>query len=84
MRFRAGGRRILAPTGPNGYSFPRDDQLAIDRFIQNFAWTEVRNYSIRIESWMSLRMQSRDWDDEVEIYDLRGKRLTRDTNAQIY
>lgn len=51
------------------------------RFIQNFAWTTVRKYSVNIAVEQLVpglrggRMRDRDWDEEVELYDIRGKRL---------
>ena len=48
------------------------------RFIRNFAWTTVRKYSVNIAVEQLVpglrggRMRDRDWDEEVELYDIRG------------
>ena len=50
------------------------------RFIQNFSWTTVRKYSVNIAVEQLVpglrggRIRYRDWDEEVELYDIRGKR----------
>jgi hypothetical protein len=79
MELDTGGRRILGPTGRDGYPRPNDDQRAIDRFVRHFSWIKVRNYSVRIELERHLQFNGRrnmmrlnDWEKEVEVYDLRG------------
>ena len=72
-----GGRRILGPRAPDGSSYYYGTQQANDRFIQNFAWSSVRNYNVNIAIERGYvapggyRMSG--WDEEVELYDIRGK-----------
>lgn len=72
----AGGRRILEPIETDGFGSRYEKQAADARFIQNFAWSSVRNYdvSIAVERQMDSRgRRISDWDEEVELYDIRGK-----------
>ncbi|UPX14035.1 uncharacterized protein EKO05_0004528 [Ascochyta rabiei] len=73
------GRRILVPNGPDGSRHYSPGQVGADRFIRNFAWAAARNYTVIIT--VELKLNGRwahrrrgvvdDWDEEVEIYDIR-------------
>lgn len=82
------GRRLLEPRRADGYINSGEVvEEARKRFIQNFDFTAVKNYNVNIvvENCRSLNpftralpisMQNDDagWDEEVEMYDIRGKR----------
>lgn len=75
---RQGGQRILLPSGKDGYVYQNRDQGAIDRFIRNFNWSAVKNYTIKIvfgrqECAEDPRMGMCSYDNEIELYDMCGK-----------
>lgn len=72
------GRRLLEPRRADGSShFTMDDEEAIkDRFIKNFDFRSVKNYDVNIlveNCKFDVPGQVNvAWDEEVEIYDIRG------------
>jgi hypothetical protein len=74
------GRRLLEPRGPDGSSatFADGTVQAKNRFIQTFDWAAVKNYNIDIVVENQPRQvpvghTTFGWDEEVEIYDIRGE-----------
>jgi hypothetical protein len=79
------GRRLLEPRrgdGSSHFGVP-DEEATKQRFIKNFDFKSVKNYNVNIvvENWDSastLNGASQhylDWDEEVEIYDIRGMHI---------
>lgn len=72
------GRRLLEPRRADGSSHFLADEAdeAKERFLKAFDWAAVKNYSVDIllENWSSPHphRQITTWDEEVEIYDIRG------------
>lgn len=73
------GRRLLEPTRADGTSHVHlDETTAVkDRFLSSFDWKAVKNYSVEIllENWAAPQTRAPHslWDEEVEIYDIRGQ-----------
>jgi hypothetical protein len=78
------GRRLLEPRRADGSShFSTDNAgVAAQRFINNFDFRAVKNYivDIVVENGETGRVANRpsfptddSWDEEVEIYDIRGR-----------
>lgn len=71
-----GGRRLLEPRGPDGYStnFTDGTVEAKNHFIRTFDWAAVKNYNVDIVlENRPQRPLSPNWDEEVEVYDIRGE-----------
>jgi hypothetical protein len=71
---------LLEPRGPDGSSatFADGTVQAKNRFIQTFDWAAVKNYNIDIVVENQPRQvpvghTTFGWDEEVEIYDIRGE-----------
>lgn len=67
------GRRLLEPKRADGtphYSYGAHEALA-RRFVSTFDFASVKNYNIHILVENESSFAS--WDEEVEIYDIRGK-----------
>ena len=76
----AGGRRLLEPRGPDGSSptFADGTIQAKNRFLQTFDWAAAKNYNVDIlvenrPRLLPTGQASHGWDEEVEIYDIRGE-----------
>jgi hypothetical protein len=77
------GRRLLEPRRADGSSHitVENEGEMRDRFIKNFDFRSVKNYNVNItvENWhmggQRIRNPNFDngWDEEVEIYDIRGE-----------
>lgn len=79
------GKRVLEPRRADGSSHYLADEAdaAKQKFLDAFDWYAVKNYKIDIllESWASTTSHPTshqhpnysNWDEEVEIYDIRGK-----------
>jgi hypothetical protein len=72
----SGGRRLLEPRGSDGSSTKFTDGTveAKDHFNLTFDWAAVKNYNVDIV--LENRPQgplTPNWDEEVEIYDIRGE-----------
>jgi len=76
------GRRLLEPRRPDGSSHYLGDEAdeAKQRFLKYFDWSAVKHYAVDIlvENWAygSLHMNNHTWDEEVELYDIRGTLTT--------
>ena len=76
------GRRLLEPRRADGsaHFLPDEADEAKERFLKTFDWAAVKNYSVDIllENWAGPHpaMESPSWDEEVEIYDIRGSKLS--------
>jgi hypothetical protein len=80
------GRRLLEPQRADGSSHFLADEAdnAKKRFLKTFSWAAVKNYTVDIllENWASAyphfvpnhitQTVHPAWDEEVEIYDIRG------------
>lgn len=78
------GRRLLEPRRADGFPhmYADESEDEKDKFLKTFDWAAVKNYNVDIlvESWMSSRVMyscvtrpdESSWDEEVEIYDIRG------------
>lgn len=72
------GRRLLEPRRADGsaHFLPDEADAAKERFLKTFDWAAVKNYSVDIllENWAGPQPAtgSPTWDEEVEIYDIRG------------
>ena len=74
------GRRLLEPRRADGTSHFIADEAdgAKEKFLKAFDWAAVKNYSVDIllENWSSPHPHmphNSAWDEEVEIYDIRGR-----------
>ncbi len=74
------GRRLLEPRRADGSSHFLADEAdgAKEKFLRAFNWSAVKNYSVDIllENWSSPHphmASNSSWDEEVEIYDIRGR-----------
>jgi hypothetical protein len=80
------GRRLLEPKRADGSSHFLVGEVdeAKMRFLKYFDWAAVKNYTVDIllENWTSPHPQVANrqlgilidgWDEEVEIYDIRGR-----------
>lgn len=69
------GRRLLEPKRADGSShdFADEAEVAKQKFLDTFDWSAVKNYNVDIllENW-SNRTCHNSWDEEVELYDIRG------------
>jgi hypothetical protein len=79
------GRRLLEPKRADGSSHMMAEEAdkAKKKFLKSFDWASVKNYTVDIllENWGDAyphvnRAMNTPWDEEVEIYDIRGKNLT--------
>jgi hypothetical protein len=72
------GRRLLEPRRADGSSHFLVDEAdeAKQRFLKYFDWTAVKHYvvDILVENWANgtLYPANSTWDEEVELYDIRG------------
>lgn len=75
------GRRLLEPRRPDGSSHYLADEVeeAKQKFLDRFNWAAVKNYTVDIllENGSDMRycmmpIHPSHWDEEVEIYDIRG------------
>jgi hypothetical protein len=72
------GRRLLEPRRADGSSHFLVDEAdeAKQRFLKYFDWSAVKHYAvdILIENWAnaSIHTNTHMWDEEVELYDIRG------------
>ena len=81
------GRRLLEPRREDGSSHVSADEVdhARRKFLKCFAWASVKNYTVDIllENWFhsgpqppyypANAMMNPRWDEEVELYDIRGQ-----------
>jgi hypothetical protein len=69
------GRRLLEPVRGDGSSHLGlgNEQESRKKFIKNFDFPAVKNYSIHILVNIQNSDITGDWDEEVELYDIRGK-----------
>lgn len=80
------GRRLLEPKQADGsaHCFDHEATDAMRRFLINFNWAAVKNYNVDIllENWSCSKTRPNTlppdhnrggWDEEVELYDMRGK-----------
>ena len=70
------GRRLLEPRRADGsthYTGPEADRIK-GPSLKAFPWAAVKNYNvdILIEHSASSMVGCSEWDEEVEIYDIRG------------
>jgi hypothetical protein len=72
------GRRLLEPRRADGSSHFMVDEAdeAKQRFLKYFDWSAVKHYKVDIlvENWANgtLYPTNSAWDEEVELYDIRG------------
>lgn len=74
------GRRLLEPRRADGSSHFIVDEFdeTKQRFLKYFDWSSVKHYAVNIlvENWadqmQTLYPNNSTWDEEVEIYDIRG------------
>jgi hypothetical protein len=66
-----GGHRILRRNNLDGHIHDSGSQEGCDRFIRNFQWSAVKNYTITVTVEQEIRSDYA-WDEEVELYDIRG------------
>jgi hypothetical protein len=72
------GRRLLEPRRADGSSHFLVDEAdeAKQRFLKYFDWSAVKHYvvDILVENWANgtLYPANSTWDEEVELYDIRG------------
>jgi hypothetical protein len=72
------GRRLLEPRRADGSSHFLVDEAdeAKHRFLRSFDFSAVKHYAVDIlvENWadQALYPNHTAWDEEVEIYDIRG------------
>ena len=71
------GRRLLEPKRADGSSHVLAAEVdnARNRFLKTFNWGLVKNYTVDIllENWVNAFVGiGPAWDEEVEIYDIRG------------
>ena len=71
------GRRLLEPKRADGSShvLAAEADNARNRFLKSFNWGLVKNYTVDIllENWVNAFVgMGPAWDEEVEIYDIRG------------
>jgi hypothetical protein len=72
------GRRLLEPRRADGSSHFLVDEAdeAKQRFLRYFDWSAVKHYAVDIlvENWANgtLYPANSTWDEEVELYDIRG------------
>ncbi|KAH8623703.1 arid-like protein [Alternaria alternata] len=78
------GRRLLEPKRADGSSHMMAEEAdkAKKKFLTSFAWASVKNYTVDIllENWGDAYPRinhglNPPWDEEVEIYDIRGRYL---------
>jgi hypothetical protein len=78
------GRRLLEPKRADGSSHMMAEEAdkAKKKFLTSFAWASVKNYTVDIllENWGDAYPRinhglNPPWDEEVEIYDIRGRQL---------
>ncbi|CAN9231303.1 unnamed protein product [Alternaria alternata] len=78
------GRRLLEPKRADGSSHMMAEEAdkAKKKFLTSFSWASVKNYTVDIllENWGDAYPRinhglNPPWDEEVEIYDIRGRQL---------
>ena len=76
------GRRLLEPRRADGSSHFLVDEAdeAKQRFLKYFDWSAVKHYAVDVlvENWangMQMYPNNSSWDEEVELYDIRGLSL---------
>jgi hypothetical protein len=78
------GRRLLEPRRADGSSHFLVDEAdeAKQRFLKYFDWSAVKHYAVDIlvENWANgtLYPANSTWDEEVELYDIRGSSQPHD------
>lgn len=74
------GRRLLEPRRADGSSHYQVDEAdeSKQRFIRYFDWSAVKHYAVDIlvENWAGAHTHT-NWDEEVELYDIRGSSSPR-------
>jgi hypothetical protein len=78
------GRRLLEPRRADGSShyLVNEADEAKQRFLRYFDWAAVKHYvvDILVENWASGTIHAypdnSSWDEEVELYDIRGQFIT--------